>query len=93
VSARLLIVAPIPDPASWVISPELPPGHFILRSLTISRREPAKIRGTDLVPREDIAAEAVPPLLERLLAAYAALDEGGRLEVVRHAEQLAGTTP
>ena len=59
-----------------------------LAGCLITARAP-KISGSALVASQDM----VPPLLERLLAAYAALDEGGRLEVIRHAEQLAGTTP
>jgi hypothetical protein len=95
-SAKLLIWGPIPSPSDWLLAPEgqAPPGYMRLCSLSITRREPAKIAGTDLVPREDIAAQAAMPAeLERLLQAFAALDEGGRQEVVRFAETLAGAAP
>lgn len=87
-SARLLIAAPIPSPDAWIVTPDLPAGYLVLRSITIARREPAKIPGTLLVPREDI--EALPSQLERLLRAYGRLDGAGRAEVLRVAELLAG---
>jgi hypothetical protein len=89
-SARLHIHGPIPHPSTWHLSPEPePPAGFMrLAACSITPRV-RSTAGTDLIPREDI--EALPPDVARLLKAYARLDTDGRLEVLRHAEQLAGT--
>lgn len=90
-TVNLSIIGPIPHPSTWCLSPdpEPPAGFMRLAGCSITRRPPAKIPASDLVPREDIAVQAMRALFERLLQAFAALDEGGRLEIVKHAEALA----
>ncbi len=91
--ARLHIHGPIPHPSTWCISPnpEPPAGFMRLAGCSITAR--AKKPGSDLVPAQDTAAQAVPVLLDRLLAAFAQLDESARVEIIRHAEHLAGAAP
>jgi hypothetical protein len=98
---RLLIAAPIPCPDSWLVAAELPPGFMVLRSITIAPRSKGKTPGSSLVRGEDIQGDAsagtdlvprvqIPADVERLLAAWARCDAGGRREVLRVAEVLAG---
>jgi hypothetical protein len=89
-SARVFVYGPIPHPSEWLIAPDeaVPAGYLKLCSLSIAPRAAAKNPGSDLVPHEDI--ETLPSQLDRLLQAYGRLDDAGRAEVVRHAEQLGG---
>jgi hypothetical protein len=71
----------------WVASldAESPPGFIRLAGCSITgRSQAAKNPGSDLVPVEG------PSEVERLLYAFAKLDGGGRGEILRHVEQLAG---
>jgi hypothetical protein len=91
VSARVFIFAPIPSPSEWLIAPDeaAPAGYLKLCAVTITPRTQgnASACSTDLVPQD---IEALPSLLARLLAAFERLDDAGRAEVLRHAEQLGG---
>lgn len=83
---RVYIHGPIPHPTHWVLSPDPlpPPGHLKLAGATIAARTTRSI-GADLV-----SAKSLPSQLDRLLQAFARLDDAGRDEVLHHAEQLAG---
>jgi hypothetical protein len=99
-TARLLIVAPIPSIDSWIVAAELPPGFMALRTVSIAprtsrgtstgtQRHPVKNTGDDSLVRAE-PMDALPSQIERLLQAFARLDAGGRDEIVRITEIMAG---
>lgn len=75
IGGRLHIHGPIPHPSTWCLSPdpEPPAGFMRLAGCSITPR--ARKPGTELVPAQDMAAQIMPALLERLLQAFAQLDE------------------
>jgi hypothetical protein len=82
---RLSLYGPIPNPSSWVLAPEAPPGYLKLCSLSIAPR--ARGAGSsDLIPVD----AGLRAKLERLLQAFQQCDDAGRNEVLRVAEVLAG---